>query len=196
MRILIGCEFSATVREAFKAKGHDAWSCDLLPSSVPGQHLQCDIFEALERHFWDRIILHPPCTAIALSGNRHYGKNKPLHEQRLKSLEWTRQLWQLAIASCNEVVLENPKNVLWRAIGKHSQVIHPWQYGHPEQKQTWLWVHGLPLLKPTKDVYHEMMLLPRCKRERMFFMGRSSDRGLKRSITFQGIADAMANQWG
>lgn len=196
-RILIACEFSGVVREAFRSfSGNDAFSCDLLPceDNRPDHHIQGDCVEVIKRG-WDCIIMHPPCTAIALCGNSTYGSGMPRHEARLSSLDWTAALWELAKAHSPLVALENPKNVLGSRIGRKTQTVHPWQFGHMEQKETWLWLHGLPPLMPTNDVYREMMKLPRKERERLHFMSPSADRGHKRSITFSGIAQAMAEQW-
>ena len=143
----------------------------------------------------DLAILHPPCTALGLCGNRHYGNGCEKNNLRLDALDWTEGLWNLAKKRFNHVALENPKSIIGRRIGPHTTV-HPWQYGHPEQKETWLWLHNLPELKPTKIVYEEMMKLPRKERERVFFASPSATRGHDRAITFQGIAEAMADQWG
>ncbi len=195
MKILIGCEFSGRVRDAFAARGHDAWSCDLLPSENQGNHIQGDIWAAL-RDSWDFIILHPPCTRIALCGNATYGRGKPKHAGRLEALAWTEALWNAARDCSSRVALEQPKSVLGSRIGKRSQAIQPYQFGHLEQKETWLWLHGLPLLTETNNVFDEMMKLPRKERERIHFMSPSESRGHERSRTFTGIADAMAEQWG
>jgi hypothetical protein len=194
MRALVGCEFSATVRQAFAARGHDAWSCDLLPSEVEGQHIQGDIESALDGA-WDLIILHLPCTAIALCGNSTYGRGMPRHADRLAAIEWTARIWNKAISVCGKVAFENPKNVMGRFIGKRTQAIQPFEFGHPERKETWLWLHGLPPLVETNNVYEEMMALPKCKRERLHYMSPSAQRGQDRSRTFQGIAKAMSEQW-
>lgn len=194
-RILIGCEFSAVVREAFAARGHDAWSCDLLASEREGQHLQADIITVLDRD-WDLIMLHLPCTAIALCGNATYGRGMPKHDERLRAIEWTAGVWRKAISVCSRVGFENPKNVMGPVIGKRTQVVQPYEFGHPERKETWLWLHGLPPLRPTNNVYDQMMQLPKRKRERLHYMSPSENRGQERSRTFQGIADAMAEQWG
>lgn len=197
MRVLVACEYSGTVRDAFAAKGHDAWSCDLLATEKPGNHLQQDVFEAIGLRGWDIIILHPPCTRIALCGNSTYGRGMPKHSDRLKQIEWTADLWATAkMAARIGAVMENPKNVMAARIGKRTQAIHPWQFGHPEQKETWLWIHNLLPLTPTKIVYDEMMQLPRKQRERLHFMSPSVNRGHERSRFFPGIAAAMADQWG
>lgn len=195
MRILVGCEFSATVRDAFRARGHDAWSCNLLPSERNGQHLQTDIVNVLD-YGWDIVILHLPCTAIALCGNATYGRGMPQHGKRLQAIEWTAMVWRKAISKCPRVGFENPKNVMGPVIGKRTQVIQPYEFGHPERKETWLWLHGLPPLKSTSNVYEEMMQLPKRKRERLHYMSPGENRGQERSRTFPGIANAMAVQWG
>ncbi len=136
MKILIGMEESATIREAFAARGHDAWSCDLKPTRVPGKHYQCDIWLVLDKG-WDQIILHPECTCMAVSGNRTYGKGKPRHIERLQAVDWTVRLWQEAKMWCDRVCLEQPVSVLAShpAMPK-AQYIQPWQYGHGETKNT------------------------------------------------------------
>lgn len=194
MKILVACEFSGTVRDAFARQGHTAYSCDLLPSETPGNHFQCDTMEVLD-YGWDIIIMHPPCTAICLSGNRTYGKGKAKHQERLKALDWTSNLWNRAKDNAPQVMLENPANVLGAHIGKRTQEVQPWQFGHPRQKETWLWLHNLPPLKPTGNVHDEMMKLPKSEREEIFYASPGPLRGQFRSRTFQGIADAMATQW-
>lgn len=144
MRVLIGCEFSAIVRKAFSSLGHDAWSCDLLHSEEPGNHFKLDVFDAIGNNCfgygWDLIILHPPCTKISLCGNSTYGNGMPKHNERIESIKWTAHLWEFAKQRCERVAMENPKNVMGKVIGKKSQTIHPYQFGHPEQKETWLWL--------------------------------------------------------
>ena len=199
LKVLVACEFSGVVRDAFRALGHDAWSNDLLSSEVDGPHIRGDCMAALSSHEWDLAILHPPCTRIALCGNATYGRGMPKHAARIEAINWTRALWEKAINGANKnirVAMENPKNVMGPVIGKRTQAIQPWQFGHMEQKETWLWLHNLPPLKPTKDVYEAMMKLPRNERERLHFMSPSANRGHERSRTFPGIASAMAAQWG
>lgn len=196
MKILIGCEFSGIVRAAFAKRGHDAWSCDLLPTDKAGQHYACDVFTALTEQKWDIVILHPPCTCLSLSGNSTYGIGMTRHQARIDALAWTKNLWEAAKQNSKGVALENPANVLAAAIGRKTQTIQPWQFGHLEQKQTWLWLHKLPLLKATKDVKFEMMKLPKNQRERLHYLPPSAVRWKIRSTTFTGIADAMAEQWG
>lgn len=198
MRVLVACEFSGTVRDAFRALGHDAWSCDLLPCEAdPKWHIRGDAVDAISMAGpWDLIIMHPPCTALALCGNSTYGRGMPKHAERLKSLDWTAALWNLAVKVCDKVVLENPKNVLGALIGKRTQAIHPWQHGHMEMKETWLWLHGVEPLEETNNVYEEMMKLPKNVRERIHYMGPSENRGHERSRFFAGFANAMAARWG
>ena len=191
MRILIGCEFSAIVREAFRKRGHDAWSCDLIASIHPGQHLQGDIFEAL-RQRWDMAILFPSCTALCLSGNGTYGMGCAKHNDRLQAKSWTANLWTVAWQQVARVGMENPRGVLAAAIGKRTQEIQPWQFGHGETKATCLWLKNLPLLIPTNIVSGRT---PRVHHESPG-VKNGLTRAQRRSITYQGIANAMAEQWG
>lgn len=195
MRILVACEFSGTVRDAFARRGCDAWSCDLLPSETEGNHILGDCMEAIAIG-WDKILMHPPCTALCLSGNASYGRGMPKHAERRKAIEWTAALWRHAKAHATSVMMENPKNVMSAFIGKKTQTIHPWQFGHPEMKETWLWLHNLPPLIPTNDVHDEMMKLPKKDRERLHYASPGVNRWKLRSTTFTGIAEAMADQWG
>jgi len=199
MNILIGCEYSGIVREAFRKKGHCAYSCDILPADDQSEwHIQNDVISAINEALpWDLIILHPPCTALTVAGNSTYGKGMPKSHERLKALAWTHELWRIAKTRANQVALENPVGVLNSIDGMPKpHYVHPWQFGHPEQKKTGLWLHNLPPLKPTNDVYDEMMLLPKNERQRLHYLPPSADRWKIRSTTFQGIADAMADQWG
>ena len=184
-RILIACEYSGTVRDAMRSLGHDAVSNDILPTTVAGPHIQGDCLEAVLSEKWDMIIMHPPCTALAVSGNRWYGQGMPKNAERHKAIEWTVDLWEAAKEQSDRVCMENPVGVLPI---KATQYIHPWQFGHGETKRTGLWLHGLPELVPTDIVEGRENLIHR--------MPPSKDRGLLRSKTYQGIADAMAAQWG
>ena len=186
MRVLIGCESSGTVREAFRALGHDAWSCDLLPADDGSPfHVQGDMADLLVADRWDLIIMHPPCTALCVSGNRWYGSGKPKHDERLQAITWTVALWERAIAVCPRVCMENPVGVLPM---KAAQWVQPWQFGHGETKRTGFWLHGLRPLTPT-DVVDG-------REQRIWKLGPSADRWKVRSKTFDGIAQAMAAQWG
>ena len=185
MRVLVGCETSGKVRNAFRLLGHEAWSCDLLPADDQSPyHFQLHI-EKIVRRGWDLIIMHPPCTALSVSGNRWYGAGMPKHSKRLEAIQWTIKLWNLAIANAPRVAMENPVGVLPI---KATQYIQPWQFGHGETKKTGLWLHNLPPLKPTNVVEG--------REQRVWKMPPSPDRWKKRSETYQGIADAMAAQWG
>lgn len=180
MDVLIACEFSGIVREAFKARGHNAWSCDLLPSEIPGQHIQGDVRKVI-RQKWDLGIFHPPCTRLAVSGARWFSKYRLEQEE---SLDFVRELMS---ADFNHA-LENPISVISTRIRKPDQIIQPWQFGHPETKATCLWLKGLPPLKPTNIVSG--------RANRVHREPPGPDRWKNRSRTYQGIADAMAAQWG
>lgn len=189
-RVIVACEYSGRVRDAFRKLGFDAWSCDLLPTdSDPEFHHAADVFDVIEnRGPWDLILMHPPCTALCVSGNRHYGTGMPKNTLRQQALDWTVALWNTARQRARVgVSLENPIGVLTAEIGKPSQIIQPWQFGHGETKATCLWLDRLPLLVPTQIVEG--------REQRIWKMGPSPTRGKERSLTYQGIADAMADQW-
>lgn len=196
MKVLIACEYSGIVRDAFIKKGHDATSCDLLPTDKPGPHHQMDVFHLLN-DWYDLIIAHPPCTALTVAGNSTYGEGQPKYQERLDSVEWTKKLWNKCVEASDSVCFENPVGVLQRLGGFHKpQYIQPYQFGHLEQKKTGLFLHNLSNLIPSNNVYDEMMKLPKCERERLHYLPPSKDRWKIRSTTYQGIADAMAEQWG
>ena len=186
MRVLIACETSGVVRREFQAKGHDVYSCDILPAEdgETARHFREDVLDVMERGDWDLIVMHPPCTALATSGNRWYAKGKPKHSERLAAIEWTMALWTRATSICPRVAMENPVGVLPMA---PTQYIHPWEHGHGEVKRTGLWLHGLPALTPS-DVVEG-------RDPRVWRMGPSPDRWRDRSRTYAGIAHAMASQW-
>ena len=194
MKILIACESSGTVREAFRKLGHEAWSNDLLPADDDSAyHLQMDCEKAITWDNWDLIIMHPPCTALAVSGNSTYAKGMPKHDERLRAIEWTTKLYQLAKNSCGKVCMENPVGVL---PFKPTQYVQPWMFGHPESKKTGLWLHGLPKLGETDNVKEKFDRLPKREQQRLHYLPPSADRWKIRSKTFQGLADAMSAQWG
>ena len=196
MKVLIACEYSGTVRDAFIKLGHNATSCDLLPTDNSGPHYQGDVYDMLGES-WDLIIAHPPCTALTVAGNSTYGEGQPKYAARLASVDWTVALWDAMTAVSPRVCMENPVGVLRRLGRMHApQFVQPYQFGHMEQKKTGLFLHGLPNLVPTNDVYAAMMELPKNVRERLHYLPPSPDRWKIRSTTFQGIADAMADQWG
>ena len=191
MKILIACEYSGRVRDAFIRAGHDAMSCDLLGTDTTGPHYQGDVRDVLD-YPWDLMIAHPPCTNLAVSGAAWFAKKRLLGAQQASASFFM----MLAKADIPRIAIENPVCVmssLWR---KPDQVIQPWMFGHMEQKATCLWLKGLPKLTPTNNVKDEMMTLPRNQRERLHFLPPSEDRWKIRSETYQGIADAMAAQWG
>ncbi|MCK9310521.1 MAG: DNA cytosine methyltransferase [Candidatus Cloacimonetes bacterium] len=190
MRVLVACEFSGVVREAFARLGHDAWSCDLLDTEIPGQHYKRDVKDVLNLG-WDLMIAHPPCTHLAVSGARWFKEGiKPLSLQN----DAANFFMMLINANIPMIAVENPICIMSTRYRKPDQIINPYQFGHPEQKKTCLWLKGLPLLTATNNVYDEMMLLPLKERTRIHWLG--SNHWKERSRTFQGIADAMADQWG
>jgi hypothetical protein len=156
MRVLVACEESQEVTKAFRAKGHEAYSCDLLLCSGghPEWHIQQDCTQVIPLKKWDLIVMHPPCTALAVSGNRWYGKGMPRNNERLAAAEWTDYLWNLAISVCDKVAMENPVGVLNQLVKglPKPHYIQPWQFGHGETKKTGLWLNGLPSLVPTDIV--------------------------------------------
>lgn len=185
MKVLIACEFSGIVRDEFIRRGHDAMSCDLLPTERPGPHYQGDVLDILDDG-WDMMIAFPPCTYTCFAGIR-WNTNNPERELKTRSaVEFFKKLWYSKIPKKS---LENPVGVIPRRTGiKWSQMIHPWQFGHEEEKKTCLWLDSLPLLVPTK--------IMEVREQRIYKMSPCKDRGKLRSITFPGIARAMADQWG
>jgi hypothetical protein len=180
MRVLIGCEYSGTVRDAFKAKGHYAMSCDLLPTDSPGEHYQGDVMDVLNDG-WDLAIFHPPCTHLAVSGARWF-KDKIAEQEQ--ALEFVRALMNAPI---DRIALENPVSIISSRIRKPDQIIQPWMFGHGEVKATCLWLKNLPPLTPTNIVSG--------RHPAVHLMPPSPDRWKKRSTTYGGIAKAMADQW-
>jgi len=199
MNVLVGCEESQVVTKAFRDAGHEAYSCDLQPTrGNPDWHYQGDIKAVILGGFWDLIILHPVCTKMAVCNNKLCAKGKPQHQDRLDAIEWTMDLWELAKAHADGVVLENPASVIFphlRKAGAIVQYIQPWMFGHPEQKKTGLALHNVSPLIETNNVYEEMMKLPKNERERMFYMPPGENRTRDRSETYLGIGEAMASQW-
>jgi len=195
MKILVACEYSGTVRDAFIAAGHDAMSCDLLPTDVDGPHYQGDVFD-LDLTQFDMMIAHPPCTYMTNAGVRWLHTDP----QRWGDLDDGAAFFKALLnAPIPRICVENPimhKYAKERIGGvKQSQVVHPWMFGHMEQKATCLWLKGLPLLTPTNNVKAAMMELPDRERQRMFHLPPSADRWKLRSTTYAGIANAMAQQW-
>lgn len=181
MKVLIACEFSGIVREEFKKLGHDAWSCDWLPTEIQGNHLQKDVRDILS-FGWDLMIAHPPCKHLAVSGARWF---KDKYPEQLNALSFVRTLLEAPI---NKICLENPVSIISTHIRKPNQIIQPWQFGHGETKKTCLWLKNLPLLKSTNIVEG--------REGRVWKESPGPDRWKNRSRTFKGIAEAMAKQWG
>jgi hypothetical protein len=195
MRVLVACEYSGTVRDAFIKKGHDAVSCDLIPTDSPGPHYQGDVFDIINDG-WDLMIAHPPCTYLTNSGVSWLYKQEGRWKDLIDGAVFFRKLHE---ANIPKIAIENPimHKYAKQIVGvDQSQVIQPWMFGHMEQKATCLWLKNLPLLVPTNDVKEEMMKLPKNQRERLHYLPPSEDRWKLRSKTFDGIAKAMANQWG
>jgi site-specific DNA-cytosine methylase len=179
--VLVACEFSGTVRDAFIAKGHSAWSCDVLPCEAGGPHIQGDVRDYLDQ-YWDLMVAHPPCTHLAVSGARWFeGKRK----EQLAALGFVALLMS---ANIPMIAIENPVSVISSAIRKPDQTIQPWQFGHGETKATCLWLRGLPCLVATDVVQG--------REQRVHKMPPGPDRWKERSRTYTGIASAMAEQWG
>jgi site-specific DNA-cytosine methylase len=186
MKVLIACEYSGTVRDAFIKAGHDAISCDLLPTDVPGPHYQGDVFDIIDQG-WDIMIAHPPCTHLAVSGARHF-KAKQADGRQQSALDFVSRLLN---ANVPRIALENPISIISSKIRKPEQIIQPWMFGHGETKATCLWLKNLPALVPTNIVEG---------REQKIWLCIGKPKGEPpwkfRSRTYQGIADAMAAQWG
>jgi hypothetical protein len=188
MRVLVACEFSGIVRDAFTRCGHEAWSCDLLPcekGEESGLHHVGDVLPVIEHGFgapWDLIIAHPPCTHLAVSGARWFKEKQTEQEQALSFVR------SLLTAHCPRIALENPVSIISSRIRKPDQIIQPWQFGHGETKSTCLWLKGLPKLRPTQIVEGRIARVHR--------LPPGPDRWKERSRTFTGIAEAMADQWG
>lgn len=209
MKILIACEFSGIVRDAFTVKGHNAWSCDLLPTEAPGNHIQDDVLLHLNDD-WDMMIAHPPCDHLAVSGAAWFATKRADGRQQ-KGIDFFMEFTKTNIP---KVCIENPVGIMSRLWRKPNQIIQPYHYGHDESKKTCLWLEGLPLLIPTKimePVWHKNSdgtdykdakghrYLARWANQTpsgQNKIGPSKDRWKIRSRTYQGIANAMADQWG
>lgn len=183
MRVLVACEYSGRVRDAFIKAGHDAMSCDLLPTDAPGPHYQGSVLEILHDK-WDLMIAHPPCTHLAVSGARHFAAKRADGRQQ-DAIDF---FLALALAPIPRIAIENPVCIMSSVWRKPDQTIQPWQFGHGETKATCLWLKNLPHLVPTNIVSG--------REARIHKMPQSPDRWKLRSKTYIGIADAMANQWG
>jgi site-specific DNA-cytosine methylase len=181
MRVLVACEFSGIVRDAFIDAGHDAVSCDLLPSELPGPHLQRDVREVLDSG-WDLMVAHPPCQHLAVSGARWF---KDKQEEQAEALDFVRLLLDAPIP---RIAVENPVSIISSRIRKPDQIVQPWWFGHGETKTTCLWLKGLPKLEPTEVVEG--------REPRVHFVPGGPKQWRRRSRTYPGLAAAMADQWG
>lgn len=181
MKVLVACEYSGRVRDAFLKNGHDAMSCDLLPTDSPGPHYQGDVSDIINDG-WDLMIAHPPCTHLAVSGARWFHKKQ---KEQAEALEFVQRLMDAPI---EKIAIENPISIISSRIRKPDQIIQPWMFGHGETKATCLWLKNLPLLQPTCIVEG--------RENKIHKMPPSDDRWKLRSLTYQGIADAMGQQWG
>ena len=190
MKVLIACEFSGIVRDAFIKRGHDAVSCDLLPTERPGPHIQSDVFDLFDEQ-WDLMVAFPPCTYLCNSGVRWLSGSSARWSKMTMAGAFFRTFLEIKSRHCCRIAVENPiphRYARYEIGRKYDQIIQPWQFGHGETKATCLWLKGLPNLEPTNIV--------KGRDARIHKMPPSKDRGRLRSITFQGIADAMAEQWG
>lgn len=196
MKILIACEYSGKVREAFRTLGHDAWSCDLLPADDNSRHhYQGDVSDIINNG-WDMMIAHPPCTFLTNAGVTWLYRKEGRWEQMRGGAQFFKSLLDVDIP---RIAVENPimHKYAVEIIGRRQdQIIQPWMFGHTEQKATCLWLKNLPLLRANNDVKDIMMKLPKRERQRLHYLPPSKDRWKLRSETYQGIADAMAEQWG
>jgi hypothetical protein len=183
MRVLIACEYSGRVREAFASRGHYAVSCDLLPTDTAGLHYEGDVLDIINDG-WDLMIAHPPCTHLAVSGARHFAA-KIADGRQQEGIDF---FMQMVNAPIDRIAVENPISIMSTKYRKPDQIIQPWQFGHGETKATCLWLKNLPLLVPTNIVDG--------REQRIHKMPPSKDRWKLRSATFKGIAEAMAEQWG
>ena len=181
MKVLVACEFSGVVRNAFSKKGHEAWSCDILDSETEGNHINGDVLDVLNNS-WDLMIAHPPCTHLAVSGARWF---KDKQDEQKKAIDF---FMKLANAPIDKICIENPVCIMSSRWRKPDQTIQPWMFGHGEVKRTCFWLKNLPKLNPTDIVEG--------REARVHLMPESKKRWKERSRTYQGIADAMADQWG
>lgn len=188
-RILVACEFSGIVRDAFAALGHDAWSCDLLPTERPGKHIQGDVLTILD-YGWDLMVAHPPCTHLAVSGAVWF---KYKTREQAEALVFVKRLMDAPIPM---IAIENPVSVISTYIRKPDQVIQPYDFGHLERKTTCLWFKNLPKLDHVTEWKEAVSKLPKNQQNPLHYLPPSEDRWKMRSRTYQGFADAMAKQWG
>ena len=208
MKVLVACEESQQVCMAFRNRGHEAYSCDLQECSGghPEWHIMSDCLPILGGHCefmtmdgathridgkWDLLIAHPPCTELCSSGQRWFTEGVKSYDLQRKAIAF---FYKFAMADCDRIAIENPVGIMSTAYRKPDCIINQWQFGHPEQKKTCLWLKNLPVLLETDNVYDFMMTLPAKERAKIWYMG--SNHGKERSKTYPGIAKAMAEQWG
>lgn len=191
-QILIGCEESGTIQQAFADAGfYNAYSCDLLPTrGNPDRHYKRDIVEIIEttNRIWDLIILHPDCTAMSLSGNAHYGVGMDRYQERLDAIAWTFRLWELAKSKSKRTALENPTSVIFQHLDAPVVWVNPWEHGHDDSKKTGFAVKELPRILPT-DMREQ-------RDQTILYMSPGPNRKRNRSKTYDGIASALVEQWG
>lgn len=194
MKILVACEESQTVTKAFRAKGHEAYSCDIETCSGghPEWHLQQDVIPLLQDKSWDMIIAFPPCTHLASSGARWF-KQKIADGRQQQGIDF---FMEFTKTTCDKVAIENPIGVMSTKYRKPDQKIQPWMFGHSETKATCLWLKGLPKLIPTNNVKHTLASLSNREKHKVWYASPGKDRAKIRSKTYAGIAEAMADQWG
>lgn len=188
VKVLVACEFSGVVREEFAKRGHDAMSCDLLETEIPGTHYHGDVMDLINSGKWDLMIAHPPCTHLAVSGARHF-KHKP--KEQAEALDFVSELMNCSIP---RICIENPVSVISSKIRKPDQIIQPWQFGEDASKRTCLWLSNLPKLTPTNVIVKDRYANQTPSGQNN--VGESKDRAKLRSTTYAGIAQAMAEQWG
>jgi|TARA_R100000426_G_C4777300_1_gene93298 hypothetical protein len=190
MKVLVACEYSGIVRDAFTKKGHDAYSCDILDTESPGNHIKDDVLNHLHKD-WDLMIAHPPCTHLSVSGARWFTEGKKPMYLRDQAIQFVKELMKAPI---EKICIENPVSVISSYIRKSDQMIFPYQFGHKEYKRTCLWLKNLPKLIETNNVLEETKKLPDKEANRIWWLG--SNKGKERSKFYYGIAEAMADQWG
>ena len=192
MKVLVACEYSGRVRDAFAKLGHDAWSCDIIPTETPGNHYEGSVLDILGGG-WDLMIAHPPCTYLSNAGARHLYPKGQLNQKRLTQGLVTKEFFMaLYNAKIPKIAIENPTPSKVFGLPQYTQAIQPYEYGHPYKKRTCLWLVGLPKLIPTKIVAERQST----KVVGNWFNKGGKERQKERARTFEGIADAMANQWG
>lgn len=198
--VLVACEFSATVRDALRATGLDAWSNDLLDTEGdPRWHIKGDYRDAIRLGQWAMIIIHIECTKMALCGNRTYGYGTAKHSERPAAIVEAMEAWELAKRHADCVAMENPASILFKHLRKRKarvQFVQPWQFGHPETKLTGFALHRLPNLIDTNNVFKELAMIPLNQRSRIHYMPDRIGRAQDRSRFYPGMAAAMAQQWG